>query len=365
MCRSRPTPLRADTSSMVLPEERSRTRLPSPRLLVAVSVLSAAMALTLNGAPRAAPAARADAWSCGEGLAVVVDGSIVCTHDGDRIPLVGTVSGRALATTPPKAPCPGNGKGGRRVVVAYGYPADTQNRSRTLRPTIRQAINMADANLDAASAGIAGQHYRFYCQDDKRVTILTLALVPIGGDGAFTFNDMISSLSDRVANGLGDEDLDDPRRVYSVFVDNVGCCYGPGGQATLSWDDRADPGVNWNNQTFSPKYSMIKLGHSATSEAGIWQHEVGHNLGAVQNSAPHTSGAGHCYEGYDVMCYSDGGPWFTGGGGIVNNCVAGMPDGQEIFDCNGDDYYSVAPADGSYLATSWNLSSSRWLSWSR
>ena len=41
---------------------------------------------------------------------------------------------------------------------------------------------------------------------------------------------MIASLSDRVANGLGDEDLDDPRRVYSVFVDNVACCYGPAGR---------------------------------------------------------------------------------------------------------------------------------------
>ena len=41
--------------------------------------------------------------------------------------------------------------------------------------------------------------------------------------------------------------------------------------------------MNWNNQMFSPKYSMMKLGYSATSEAGIWQHEVGHNLGAVQN----------------------------------------------------------------------------------
>ncbi len=351
---------------MVQPKDRSGRRRASPRPLFAVSVLTAVVALTLNGAPRSFPTARADASSCGDGLAIVVDGATACTHDGDRVPQAGTgtVSGRALATTPPKAPCPGDGKGGRRVVVAYGYPADTTNRGRTMRPEIRQAINMADANLDAASPGLAGQHYRFFCQNDRKVTILTLALLPIGGDNAFTFNDMIASLSDRVANGLGDEDLDDPRRVYSVFVDNVACCYGPGGQATLSYDDRADPAVNWNNQTFSPKYSMMKLGYSVTSEAGIWQHEVGHNLGAVQNTAPHSSGAGHCYEGYDVMCYNDGGSWFTGGGGIVNNCTAGMPDGQEIFDCNGDDYYAAAPADGSYLATFWNLSSSRWLSWS-
>ena len=33
-------------------------------------------------------------------------------------------------------------------------------------------------------------------------------------------------------------------------------------------------------------------------------HEVLHTLGAVQPSAPHFSGGAHCYEIYDVMCYT-------------------------------------------------------------
>ena len=34
-------------------------------------------------------------------------------------------------------------------------------------------------------------------------------------------------------------------------------------------------------------------------------HELSHNLGAVGDSAPHSSGYGHCCDGYDVMCYRD------------------------------------------------------------
>ncbi len=34
-------------------------------------------------------------------------------------------------------------------------------------------------------------------------------------------------------------------------------------------------------------------------------HELSHNLGAVGDSAPHSSGYGHCFDGNDVMCYHD------------------------------------------------------------
>jgi hypothetical protein len=195
------------------------------------------------------------------------------------------------------------------------------------------------------------------------VSVQALALVPIGTDGTFTFNDVIASLEDRAHQGLGTSNLDDARTVYTVFVDNVGCCYAYGGQGSLWYDDGPDPTSNWNNVVFAggARYSMIRLGWPTVSEAGIWQHEVGHNLGAVQPSAPHTSGAGHCYEGYDVMCYNDGGSWFANGGTIVMNCPDAMPDGQEIWDCGQDDYYSSSSVPEAYLANHWNLARSGWL----
>jgi hypothetical protein len=40
-----------------------------------------------------------------------------------------------------------------------------------------------------------------------------------------------------------------------------------------------------------------------------------------------------------------------------------MPDGQDPWDCGGDDWYAASPAGGTYLANHWNVVDSGWLSW--
>jgi len=311
------------------------------------------------------------------GLRIITAGGELCTHGGDEAPVGGgnrgpgggeggavrvRASGPSVAAAVAPAPCPGDGRAGKRVRVLYGYPKGTNNRIGMWRGFIRDAVALADANLDAATAVTAGQHYRLYCQDDSSVTVTPVKLKPIKG-GSYSFNDVIGSLQRQRALDLGRKDYEDPRFVYSIFVDNIGCCYAPAGQGTLYDDDSSNPAGNLNNATWGAKYSMIRLGFSDVLEAGFWQHEVGHNLGAVQNSAPHASGGFHCYEESDLMCYDDGGTYFAGGGSIVTNCVA-MPDGQEVWDCGADDYYAQSPANGSYLDDHWNLVDSDWLSWS-
>jgi hypothetical protein len=335
-----------------------RATLPIVVAMALVSVAFAAAGPTAAGV--ASPVHGADA-GCGTGLVVVADG--LCTHGGDRVPP--TVEGAATraataARSEPSELCAGNGRNGRRIRVFYGYPSDTVSRASTFRTWVRDSVAMADANLDAQTPGIDGQHLRMYCKNGRRVTVSSIELLPIG-DTAFTFTDMIGSLEDRVTHGLGDADFDTPRFTYVVFVDNVTCCYGPGGQGTIYWDDRGDPAVNLNNQAvYGPRFAMVKIAGSISSGAYIFLHEVGHTLGAVQLSAPHTSGAGHCYEADDVMCYPDGGPWFDGGGAMVDTCDP-MPDGQHPFDCDGGDYYEVDPVPGSYLAGAWNTADSGWL----
>jgi len=335
-----------------------RATLPIVVAMALVSVAFAAAGPTAAGV--ASPVHGADAV-CGTGLVVVTDG--LCTHGGDRVPpsVAGAATRAATAArSEPSELCAGNGKNGRRIRVFYGYPSDTASRATTFRTWVRESVAMADANLDAHTPGIDGQHLRMYCKNGRRVTVSSIELLPIG-DTAFTFTDMIGSLEDRVTHGLGDADFDAPRFTYVVFVDNVTCCYGPGGQGTIYWDDREDPAVNLNNQAvYGPRFAMVKIAGSFSSGAYIFLHEVGHTLGAVQRSAPHTSGAGHCYEADDVMCYPDGGPWFDGGGGMVDTCDP-MPDGQHPFDCDGGDYYEVDPAPGSYLAGAWNTADSGWL----
>lgn len=84
-------------------------------------------------------------------------------------------------------------------------------------------------------------------------------------------------------------------------------------------------------------------------------HEVGHTIGAVQNDAPHSSGAGHCYDENDVMCYDDGGPYFTGGGALQFACAQRA--WGSYFDCNFDDYFNSAgrATPSTYIGTHWNI----------
>ena len=125
------------------------------------------------------------------------------------------------------------------------------------------------------------------------MTVGSIALLPIGGDNAFTFDDMIESLVSRVENGLGNANMDTPRFTYVVFVDNVACCFGPAGQGTIYWDDRADADRNFNNRLEGgPRFAMVELRGSTAADAFVFLHEVGHTIGAVQASAPHSTGWG-------------------------------------------------------------------------
>jgi hypothetical protein len=155
-----------------------------------VSVVFASAGPTAAGV--GSPVHGADA-GCGPGLVAVADG--LCTHGGDRVPptVEGAATRAALgARSEPSELCAGNGKNGRRIRVLYGYPSDTTSRAAAFRSWVRDSVAMADANLDAQTPGIDGQHLRMYCQNGRRVTVSSIELLPIG-DTTFTFNDMIGS----------------------------------------------------------------------------------------------------------------------------------------------------------------------------
>lgn len=127
-----------------------------------------------------------------------------------------------------------------------------------------------------------------------------------------------------------------------VSLDEERTCFS-GGQATLELDDRPGP-RNRNNR--GPSYA-IDFGGGSDPEPS-WTtllHEAAHTMGAVQLSAPHTTGRGHCTDGQDIMCYQD----HPGADYDPYVCVVGA------FDCNSDDYFDPTPAPGSYLDTHWNL----------
>ncbi|HEX8744118.1 MAG TPA: hypothetical protein VF712_13395 [Thermoleophilaceae bacterium] len=87
-------------------------------------------------------------------------------------------------------------------------------------------------------------------------------------------------------------------------------------------------------------------------------HEVSHTLGAVQDTAPHSTIAGHCYDVQDVMCYADGGPHGTPDY-LVDACTGTVP--ILPYECGFDDYFNASPNPGTYLDTHWNLYDSRFM----
>ena len=248
--------------------------------------------------------------------------------------------------------CTAGGVSGKRIEVIYGVPRDRTNRYTTMLAPMRDMMRQVNNNLEAADAATS-QNYRFLCTNGVDVTVRNVTLLPVGADGVYDFNDYVSSLQNQIALGLGPVDFIANDRLYITYIDQIQDVYPYGGQGELSIDDQPSPALNANNDT-RPRYSM-----SAYLDLLVIAHEIGHNIGAVQYSAPHSTQAGHCYDEADLMCYDDGGPHFTAGGTLTFTC----PGTDLAIDCHDEDYYYPGtPPASSYLATHWNTANSGFLS---
>jgi len=293
-------------------------------------------------------------------VAVAHNPHCTTTHGGDPADPVdpldpdASVERDAPDSVPP-APCPGDGVSGKRVQVLYAYPAGTANRIDERAAAIRTRVDRADYYLAHSVAGGDGSHIRWLCKGDKVPKITPVQVKAIGPDSIFTFADMTDSLLNQVKYGLGPVDYAAPDRIYLVVVDHIlrMGAYRYGGEGTLLPDDQPDPATNMNNDGSIPRYALVAQLNGLTA-----LHELGHNIGAVQDSAPHSSLLGHCYERRDAMCYQDGGDYFKLGGTMIDAC----PEKPTWwFDCGKDDYYNLNPAPDNYLATHWNTANSGWL----
>jgi hypothetical protein len=279
------------------------------------------------------------------------------------------VAGSASAALPPMQASPGtdtvncesDGMEGKRIAALYLYPADARNKYDKRFPIIRRALNKLDRVWDSAADPV-DQHPRWLCRPNGSRPIVTAVQgPPIGSDGVYTFAEVVRALK---RAGYSSS-----RRVYLIFADQMYGAFKVGGQATTDDDDRRTSS-NLNN--IGPAYAMMDAGQQRWDWSRMWRgvmHELGHTLGAVQCSSPHSScpagelGHHHCWDEYDVMCYQDGGSYYTG-----SDRVAGSSDDRQVtvrceessptadqWDCGKDDYFNVAPAAGTYLATHWNL----------
>jgi hypothetical protein len=86
----------------------------------------------------------------------------------------------------------------------------------------------------------------------------------------------------------------------------------------------------------------------------------------VQWSAPHSTQPagfanpryGHCWQGADVMCYTED----SGASHAMQyDCPRVGGAIPQAYDCGRDDYFNPSPAPGTYLASSWNVYDSAFL----
>ena len=327
------------------------TRRP-PVLLLVLALAAPVFAVT-------AAVAVPDMPDCGPGVeAVIVDGFALCTHGDDDPPAgvdttalpatdelwearygedagptaVAADAVASVAAADAGVACVGDGKDGPRVQLVYARAADTPGRFSSVVPLIRQYAADAD-NIVNVSAGRVGdgRRIRYVTNSDCKPAVMNMTLSNAGDD---SFRNMIGEL--RTAG------LTDPDRKYLVFMDAaVGIC----GLGEVYLNDT--PGEENPNNSGRPMYARV--------DTACWQHaaahELIHTLGAVQQSAPNATVAGHCTDEIDVMCYKDTATTVT-----RQVCTRA---GQ--VDCNNNDYFHPNPKSGSYLDTKWNVARSRFL----
>ena len=109
---------------------------------------------------------------------------------------------------------------------------------------------------------------------------------------------------------------------YLVWLDGPappGC-----GQGAFYSDTRRDPA---NANDAAGKVALVFRSGTGFCNSNAARHEMGHNMGAVQNSAPHSDGGGHCDDASgDTMCLTTG-------------AVDGATFQSLYFDSHTDDYW--------------------------
>ncbi|HKY78075.1 MAG TPA: hypothetical protein VJS45_18215, partial [Acidimicrobiia bacterium] len=237
--------------------------------------------------------------------------------------------------------CITDGQSGSRVQAIYAVAADRTNRSATVVPTIRaNYAPKVDWQINQSAAETGGEaHVRFVTEPSGDGGCqLSVPVVQLSASGDDSFSNTAAELK---AKGYNRAD-----RKYLVWTDaNVLC-----GVGSVYSDSR--PGLNNLNNGYAPMFARV--------DAACWDyaegHELMHTLGSVQQSAPHATSNGHCWDESDDMCYDD-----DGNGPATMQTLCPGRNGA-LFDCNHDDYfYAGTPPASNWLATHWNTFNSAWL----
>ena len=307
-------------------------------VLILILALPAALphAATADGAACAPVDGLGLACPTPEGLLEVVapDGSSLgTTHGADPVPaLLPGLEAPSAARAPA---CVDGIPGDTYAIVIYARAVDDADNYATKAATLRSLVAEANGLVNDAAMRSGGTtaDLRVLCLAGT-VVVRNEVLPTPRAQASFT-----SIVMDLRAKGYSDT-----RVKHWVYYDDTSAC-ACGGTGHIAYDDKPTPANLNNGFTPTPMFA-VTFGYDSVR---IMLHELGHTMGAVQLTAPHSTGAGHCVDGADTMCYNDGGP--------KGHLYATTACGAEVFDCGNDDYCHAAPPLGSYLSQKWNVCS--------
>ena len=261
-----------------------------------------------------------------------------CTHGPDLAnDFARDIGSPPIQITGQPWPCFGTGSDGSRVQAIYVRQAGTTDNLAANRARFESIAQKIEAVYNESAAKTGGSRFvRFVTTSGSAGCGFSISTATVTATAMSDFGTLTNQLSTAGFNSSS--------RHYLVWLDGGTAYCGIG---NLYGDDSSgQSNLNATQTLFA----------SVTSQCWDYAepHEIMHNLGGVQNSAPHSTGGYHCNDQHDYMCYSDGGPRAT----QTVVCPSASP---WSFDCNSDDYYSTAPPAGSYLATHWNTATSPYL----
>ncbi|GAB3856845.1 hypothetical protein GCM10028801_14500 [Nocardioides maradonensis] len=257
---------------------------------------------------------------------------------------LGVAAPSSVAASSPLVPCEGDGTSGYRIQAMYVVEAGRANRFAALQSSFQLWAAGVDDVMNRSAALTGGvRHLRYVTEPGSGGCVAKVLNVTVPSGALASFNATISAIQ-----ALG---YTDPTRKYLMWTDATSQC----GIATLYPGDGA--GQDNPNNGYYPQYARIDSGcwgfGDGATQHSVEAHELMHMLGGVQNTAPHSTHAGHCWDESDTMCYADGGTHT-----MVQVCT---PEHEYFYDCNSDDYFTTYADPGSYLDGHWDAADSRFL----
>jgi hypothetical protein len=250
----------------------------------------------------------------------------------------------------------------RIQLVLLTHVADNADVRSLMQHTAHRVESELEYSALHSGPGAVNKHFRFVTNSSCQPTV-SVALTEDAFQGYNDYYKVVTYLSHR--------GYDDPKTKYLVwdYAGSVQFC----GYGTLYND--TNPSVTGNTANKVSGWALV--GPSCWSSEEM--HEILHNLGAVQATAPHTSGAYHCLDEYDIMCYPD----HVDSSGAFTNCIGSNgvqyacgQNGYPVYiapnctdpsfnyqlDCNKNDYFNAGTVSATnYLYNHWNVAHSPYM----